>query len=108
MKSDNASVKISSKLANNEMHIAAEGEAELNILPVASIIVETSLYPQWMPLCKLAEDALRVGPAEKVAYAEYSLPLLPRKGAFIYGCLIDRLKYNNTLVVYFAGVTNRK
>lgn len=61
-----------------------------------------------MPLCKLGSDALTVGLAEKVAYAEYSLPLLPRKGGFIFGCLIDRLKLNNTLLVYFEGTTNRK
>ena len=59
--SKGTTMQVHSTHNSNQIQLIIHGEGDINMLAVSGLLFETDLYPEWITLCKKAEDVLWPG-----------------------------------------------
>jgi len=84
-----------------------EGEIDVPLLHLLTLIYEIDLWDQWVPFLKKPVELKQIHRAAKMVYIDIGLPFpLADRNAHIYGTGIDRLKENGTILIMSRGIDN--
>ena len=89
------------------MLVRFDGELELNVFNLASMVYEVDLFPEWVPFCHESSTIKTIPQASKIVKICFDLPFISRRECFIYGQGIDRIDETSGVVIYTEGVTGR-
>jgi uncharacterized protein (DUF2164 family) len=100
---------LSTKIINkSEVLLKYDGEVEIDISNLCSMIYEVSLFKDWVPFCGDSKDIKVVGPAAKVAWLKFDLPFISDREGYFYGQGIDRMNSHGSIIIYCEGITGNK
>jgi hypothetical protein len=84
--------------------IKSEGELDVSVFQLLSLLYETDLYPTWVPFCRRARTIAELSRARKLIYEFFSLPLVADREMVLYCYGVNALLEQGTLIVVAQSV----
>lgn len=83
-----------------EALIRFDGQVDLEVFNLLTMIYETGLFKNWVPFCGESKDIKNIGVAAKVAYIKFNLPFISDREGYFYGQGVDRVTSTGSIVIY--------
>ena len=95
-------------VSSGRVMVRFDGLLEIDVFNLASMIYEVDLFPEWVPFCNECENIKTIPVASKIVKISFSVPIISKREAFLYGQGVDRIEHSNSVMVYCEAVTGNE